>query len=247
MKTLDMVRLAMSRLRTSRLRTALTMLGVIIGVASVVALVAVGQGTTANVTDRLAGARDEPPDDQPGVVPAGRHLRGGRLGRVPHARATPRRSTPCLCWPASRPRSRRASSSSPGDANTTTTIVGTTADYPAVRSYELWQGSGLTDASVETSSGWPSSDRRRRTTWASAPTPIGTEIEIGGLPFLVVGILQEKGGSGLPGPRRPGPHPGHDPPEVLLGLGRRPDDRRQRGLRPTPSRHAKPAITETAA
>ena len=55
MSPLELLRLAFSRLRTSRLRAALTMLGVIIGVASVVALVGVGQGTTANITSRLAG------------------------------------------------------------------------------------------------------------------------------------------------------------------------------------------------
>ena len=55
MKARDLISLALSRLGTSRLRTALTMLGVIIGVASVVALVAVGQGSTANITDRLTG------------------------------------------------------------------------------------------------------------------------------------------------------------------------------------------------
>ena len=53
MSLLELLRLALSRLRTSRLRAALTMLGVIIGVASVVALVGVGQGTTATITDRL--------------------------------------------------------------------------------------------------------------------------------------------------------------------------------------------------
>ena len=47
MSVLELLRLALSRLRTSRLRAALTMLGVIIGVASVVALVGVGQGTTS--------------------------------------------------------------------------------------------------------------------------------------------------------------------------------------------------------
>ena len=55
MSPVELVRLAFGRLRTSRLRAALTMLGVIIGVASVVALVGVGQGTTANITERLAG------------------------------------------------------------------------------------------------------------------------------------------------------------------------------------------------
>ena len=54
MSAAELLRLALSRLRTSRLRAALTMLGVIIGVASVVALVGVGQGTTSNITDRLA-------------------------------------------------------------------------------------------------------------------------------------------------------------------------------------------------
>src|SRR6188768_2445484 len=51
----ELLRLALCRLRTSRLRAALTVLGVIIGVASVVALVGVGQGTTSNITNRLAG------------------------------------------------------------------------------------------------------------------------------------------------------------------------------------------------
>src|SRR5258705_10965858 len=51
----ELLRLSLSRLRTSRLRAALTMLGVISGVASVVALVGVGQGTTSNITTRLAG------------------------------------------------------------------------------------------------------------------------------------------------------------------------------------------------
>jgi putative ABC transport system permease protein len=54
MNALELLRLALSRLRTSRLRAALTMLGVVIGVASVVALVGVGQGTTSNITSRLA-------------------------------------------------------------------------------------------------------------------------------------------------------------------------------------------------
>src|SRR5206468_8222176 len=54
MSLFELLRLSLSRLRTSRLRAALTMLGVIIGVASVVALVGVGQGTTSNITSRLS-------------------------------------------------------------------------------------------------------------------------------------------------------------------------------------------------
>ncbi len=55
MSVRDLLQLALGRLGTGKLRTALTMLGVIIGVASVVALVAVGQGATSGISDRLAG------------------------------------------------------------------------------------------------------------------------------------------------------------------------------------------------
>src|SRR5665647_3341754 len=55
MSALDLFRLAFGRLGTGRLRTALTMLGVVIGVASVVALVAVGQGATSGISSRLQG------------------------------------------------------------------------------------------------------------------------------------------------------------------------------------------------
>ena len=49
----DLLRLSLSRLGTGKVRTALTMLGIIIGVASVVALVSVAQGATKGISDRL--------------------------------------------------------------------------------------------------------------------------------------------------------------------------------------------------
>ena len=54
MRLTELVRLAVSRLGTSRVRARLTMLGIIIGVASVVALVAVGQGASSGITDRIS-------------------------------------------------------------------------------------------------------------------------------------------------------------------------------------------------
>ena len=60
MSPLDLVRLAIARLRSSRLRAALTMLGVIIGVASVVALVAVGSAIGGTLGAKVG--RRIPPD-----------------------------------------------------------------------------------------------------------------------------------------------------------------------------------------
>ena len=53
MRLIDLLRLAIGRLGTGKLRTALTMLGIIIGVATVVALVSVAQGATKGISNQL--------------------------------------------------------------------------------------------------------------------------------------------------------------------------------------------------
>ena len=141
MRILELVRLAFSRLRTGRLRAALTMLGVIIGVASVVALVGVGQGTTSNITQRLSSL--------------GTNLltisAAGANGGASSTLTIERRDGD----PGDRRRGRRGARVQTqavvgADGETTTTsIIGTTADYATVRAYDVWQGSFLTDTAVE--------------------------------------------------------------------------------------------------
>ncbi len=194
-----MIGLALGRLRTSRLRTALTMLGVIIGVASVVALTAIGQGSTANITDRLAGLGTNLL-----TINSGSTQSAGTFGAAGSAESLTLADADSLdalgVFAGVAPESSSSQLVVAGDSNTTTTIVGTTADYPSVRNYELWQGSGLTDLSVE--------NRLRVAVLGSSTADdlglgadaIGREIKIGGLPFMVTGILQEKGGSGFQDP-----------------------------------------------
>ncbi len=192
MSLIELLRLALSRLRTSRMRAALTMLGVIIGVASVVALVGVGQGTTSNITSSLAslgtnlltispttqnsdGSTSLSLDDAEAI---------GELGSV--VGVAPEASTSLTVAAAGE--------------STDTTIVGTTADYATVRAYDVWQGTFLTDVSV---------DRELRVAVLGASTAetleldaddLGTEISIDGIPFTLIGILQPKGGASFQDP-----------------------------------------------
>ena len=124
------------------------MLGVIIGVASVIALVAVGQGATAGITSRLEVARDEPADDRAGCL-AHRRARGARgVGDDAHRR---RRDgdRPLDTVAAVEPELTTQAVIIAGVNNTTTSIVGTTPDYLAVRNFTIWQGSFLTDVAVD--------------------------------------------------------------------------------------------------
>src|SRR5665811_1854375 len=131
MKPTDLVGLALSRLGTGKLRTALTMLGVIIGVASVVALVSVGQGATSGITNSLAGLGTNLLTVNAGSSFSG-FTRGaaGSSTTLTLADATALRSLTGV--EAVAPELSTQKLVIAGTKNTTTTVIGTTADYPTV-------------------------------------------------------------------------------------------------------------------
>ena len=184
----ELIRLAFSRLRTSRVRAALTMLGVIIGVASVVALVGVGQGTTSGITSRLAGLGTNLLTVNP---------RNGSSG-LTQSDVAAVAAIPNIAAVA--PELQRSGTVASGRETTTTSIIGTTASYPEVRAYEVWQGTFLTDVSV--------AEKLRVVVLGSTVADnlnlgaqaVGTDVTIDGLPFRVIGILQPKGGTGFQDP-----------------------------------------------
>jgi putative ABC transport system permease protein len=174
------------------MRAALTMLGVIIGVASVVALVGVGQGTTSNITTSLAGLGTNlltvSPSSGGGGTSTSLTLDDAdaiaELESV--AGVAPELSTNATV--------------TAGTESTTTTILGTTSAYPTVRAYEVWQGTFLTDVSVEQKLRVAVLGATVATDLGLGAGDLGTEITIAGLPFHVIGILQAKGGTGFQDP-----------------------------------------------
>ncbi|HKB29143.1 MAG TPA: ABC transporter permease, partial [Candidatus Limnocylindrales bacterium] len=196
----EMVRLALSRLRSSRLRAALTMLGVVIGVASVVALVGVGQGTTSSITTRLNALGT----NLLTISASGRNGGSSTL-TVEDATAIAGISTIGAVAPEASTQAVVAA----GRTTTTTSVIGTSAAYASVRAYDVWQGTFLTDATVGQSLRVAVLGATVATDLGLDATAIGTQVSIGGLPFEVVGILQPKGGSGFQDPDN----------EVLVPIG----------------------------
>jgi putative ABC transport system permease protein len=190
MSVLELVRLALSRLRRARVRAALTMLGVIIGVASVVGLVSVGRGTTARITAQLSSLGTNL------LTISGSGFDDSTL-TLDDAEAIAELDGLAAVAPEIQTSAIVAAS----PTNTTTTsVVGTSAAYATVRAYEVWQGTFLTDVAVE---------RGLRTVVLGASVAsnlglgadaVGTEVRIGGIPFEIAGILQAKGGAGFNDP-----------------------------------------------
>jgi putative ABC transport system permease protein len=192
MSAFELLRLALSRLRTSRLRAALTMLGVIIGVASVVALVGVGQGTTSSITTRLAALGT----NLLTITPTTQNSDGSTSLTLEDADAIGELDTVAGVAPEVTTSLNVAAAGK----TTSTTVVGTTAAYASVRAYDVWQGSFLTDVSVDRELRVAVLGASTAKTLGLDATDLGTQISIAGIPFKLIGILQPKGGSGFQDP-----------------------------------------------
>jgi putative ABC transport system permease protein len=195
-RAVELVRLALSRLGTSRLRTLLTMLGVIIGVASVVALVSVGQGATSGITSRLEGLGTNLLTVSPGGSFSG-FTRGaaGSATTLTVADSTAIASLDGVAGVAPQVTSQAFVVS--GTTNTTTTIIGTTPDFARIRAYDIWQGTFLSEADIDGGLRVAVLGSTTADDLNLDATSIGSTIHIAGIPFQVVGILQSKGSAGI--------------------------------------------------
>ena len=196
MRYLELVQLAVSRLAAARLRAVLTMLGVIIGVGSIVALVSVAQGATSGITDRIENLGTNLLTVQPGSSTSG-FVRQGAGSATTLTLGDSEAIASLADVAAVAPQVSAQAVVVAGDKNTTTSVVGTTADYLAVRTYEIWQGSFLTDVANQESLRVAVLGSTTADDLGLDENSIGSEILVGGIPFRVVGILQSKGSSGI--------------------------------------------------
>ncbi len=195
----DLLHLALGRLGTGKLRTALTMLGVIIGVASVVALVAVGQGATSGISNRLAGLGTNLLTINPGATFTG-FTRGAAGSSTTLTLADANSLDPLKGVEAVAPQLTTQKLVVAGSKNTTTAIIGTTPGYLTALAYTVWQGSFLTPASVDSGLRVAVLGATTADDLGLGAGSVGSDIQIAGLPFQVVGILQAKGGTGFQSP-----------------------------------------------
>jgi putative ABC transport system permease protein len=168
------------------------MLGVIIGVASVVALVGVGQGTTSNITNRLNALGT----NLLTISPTGQSSSGTSTLTLEDAEAIAKIDGVA----AVAPEVSTSQTVTRGTTSTDTTIVGTTAAYASVRAFDVWQGTFLTTPAVDMGLRVAVLGTTTADDLGITAQDLGTEIRVGGIPFEVIGILQPKGGSGFQDP-----------------------------------------------
>jgi len=200
MKTSDIFEESYSALTVNKVRTSLTMLGIIIGIGSVIAMVAVGQGAQATIAANIASIGSNliivSPGAQrgPGVtVSAG--LGSSQSLTMADEQAVAQQVT--LAQAVDPELSKRYQVTAKG-TNTNTTVLGTDQNYPTVRNLTIDTGSFITAQNVtnldKVAVLGPTT---RDDLFGVGASAIGQTIKINSIEFKVIGITTSKGGSGF--------------------------------------------------
>jgi putative ABC transport system permease protein len=186
--------LATRALLRSKARSLLTALGVIIGVAAVIATVAMGEGARSRVEEAFASLGTNLLIVQPGSTSTG-GVRGGYGSASTLTWADLRAiqtEIPSVRYAA--PLLRSGAQVVSDEQNWNTQVMGTTADYFGIRKWAASQGTLLSASDAESASkiailGQTVADH------LFAGPPLGRVVRIRGVPFVVVGVLERKGQS----------------------------------------------------
>ncbi len=191
----ETVAVAFQSIRANKLRTALTMLGVIIGVAAVIAMVALGTGAQRAVEEKInaLGANLL-------TVFPGQSFRMGVASNVRVSLTTDdadaiRRDAHLIA--AVVPEMQSSLQVKYGNKNINANIVGTTANYAEVRNYTVPVGRMFTAGDDQSRQryavlGWDVPEMLG----GNAAAMMGQTILIRGIPFEIIGVLSRKGSAG---------------------------------------------------
>jgi len=193
------VRTALTALTTNKMRSALTVLGIVIGVAAVISLMSIGRGSQAAVTSNIESLGTNLVFVSPGASSQGA-VRGAQGSAATltledaNALADPNLA-PSVAAVA--PQVSSFAQVVAGAQNTRTQILGVTPDYQSVRNYQVADGEFISNAQVEARSMVVVLGSSVAQTLFGDTSPVGQYIKINGLRFTVIGVLQSKGGTGF--------------------------------------------------
>lgn len=184
---------ALESLSSNKLRSGLTILGIVIGVAAVISMMAIGEGATAAVTSQITSVGANLIYISSGAQgvqnPQPLTLADAQAMMEPSAAPSVLSAVPLL---------QARSQVNASGTTTNTQIVATTTAYESLRSLVVSEGSFITDSDVSTRAAVAVLGADvANTLFGKTDDLVGTTIKIDNLVFRVVGVLKAKGGGTL--------------------------------------------------
>jgi len=194
MKIANLFLIALKALRRNKLRALLTMLGIIIGVASVIAMVAIGQGSKQSIQDQLSSMGSNMITIRPNSnVSAGARLDISSVQTLTLADVDALKKEATYLNAVSPAVSSKGQAIN-GSLNWPTTMQGVAVDYLKIRNWPLKEGIAFRESDIHIANkvcllGQTVVDN----IFPPGVDPIGQTIRFNKIPFRIIGILETKG------------------------------------------------------
>jgi putative ABC transport system permease protein len=184
MNLIESIKMALKSIKSNKVRALLTMLGIIIGVASVITLVSVGQGSSQSVTEEIGSLgtnlltldvtdTESVQLDEDSIEDFEDLTTIANVAPVVSGRVTAKS----------------------GETSTQVSITGTTSSYLSVRNITLSQGRFISDMDHELRQKIVVLGSDTASTLFPRTNPVGQSVQINGVSFEVVGVLESVGSS----------------------------------------------------
>lgn len=191
----ELLKMAALSLVANKMRTLLTMLGIIIGVAAVIAMVSVGMGVKKNVVDSISRLGSNML-----VIMSGSSNRGGMRGAAGSVTTLTYADAEAI-----KDKVKYVAHVSPtvqgsyqvvyGHENWNTTVTGVIPEYVSIQSLELNSGLFFGEHDVDVRNRVAVIGATVATNLFGNVNPVGKKIRIGNAPYTIIGVLKSKGQS----------------------------------------------------
>jgi putative ABC transport system permease protein len=194
----NLFRIAVRALIRNKLRAFLTMLGIIIGVASVIAMLAIGEGSKVNITKEMSSMGTNMVMVMPNM-----QRRGGVSLGTSSSMALKYSDVEVIRNEASSvgavsPEVRASGQVIFSNQNTQTTIYGVSEEYLTIKKLEILNGRIFNSNELKSMAKVCILGQTVvENLFGSGADPVGLSIRVKNLPFLIIGVLKDKGESGM--------------------------------------------------
>jgi putative ABC transport system permease protein len=195
MDFLQTLKIALRALRTNKMRSFLTMLGIIIGIAAVIAMMAVGSGARHVISQQIASIGSNIILVIPGSTTSGGLRTGSGGAQTLTSDDVKAMMNECPSVEMAAPTTRSSGLAVYGNMNWSTVIMGTTPEFFSIREWGVADGRSIEQQDVDGAAKVCLLGQTVAENLFGSDDPVGKIIRIKKIPFTVIGMLDRKGQS----------------------------------------------------
>lgn len=194
----NLTKIAINALKRNKFRSILTMLGIIIGVGSVIGMLSIGQGSKKSIQNQISEMGSNMVFVMPGSQQRGGVMMGNSNAKTLTLSDVEKLKKEAQYLSAISPQVSTSGQAVNGNKNWPTSCMGVSSDYLSIRKYELEDGRIFTEKEIESlAKVCLVGQTIVENLFDKGVDPVGQTLRFSGIPLKIIGVLKEKGENGM--------------------------------------------------